>query len=260
MNKKMIAFGWVLVCALSLLTPSFAVAETTVLVTGSNRGLGYEFTRQYAERGYNIIATARKPEKAEALQALAAENPNIIIEKLDVTDLAAIDALADKYTDQPIDILINNAGVTGDPFKTQMLGKIDYSIFDLVMHVNVMGPLKIAEAFLSNVEVSEQKKIISVSSSMGSISKTFGTGYFYRSSKAALNMTMATLAKEVKSKGIVIGLVNPGPTATDMMKNFSGASLRDPVEATTDMIRNIDNLTIETTGAFLQYDGSTLPW
>ena len=260
MKTHMIRFSWVFVCAFLLSIPSFAYAETTVLITGSNRGLGYEFTRQYAERGYTIIATARKPEKADALQELATSNPNITIEKLDVTDLDAIDALAAKYADQPIDILINNAGVTGDPFKTQVLGKIDYDAFDFVMHVNVKGPLKIAEAFLSNVEASEQKKIISVSSSMGSISKTFGTGYFYRSSKAALNMTMATMAKEVKKKGIVIGLVNPGPTATDMMKNFSGSTLRDPVEATSDMIRNIDNLTIDNTGAFLQYDGTTLPW
>ena len=237
-----------------------AYAETTVLVTGSNRGLGYEFTRQYAERGYKVIATARKPEKADALQALAADNPNIVIEKLDVTDLDAIDELAQKYEGQPIDILINNAGVTGDPFKTQMLGKIDYDAFDFVMHVNVMGPLKIAESFLDNVAASEQKKIISVSSSMGSIAQTFGTGYFYRSSKAALNMTMATLAKEVKSKGIAIGLVNPGPTATDMMKQFDGGGLRDPVEATADMIRNIDTVSIENSGIFLQYDGTVLPW
>jgi len=251
-----------LVIVLSLLVSGIgtAFAETTVLVTGSNRGLGYEFTRQYAERGYRVIATARKPEKADALQALAADKPNIVVEKLDVTDLEAIDALAKKYEGQPIDILINNAGITGDPFETQMLGKIDYEIFDLVMHVNVMGPLKIAESFLDHVAASEQKKIISVSSSMGSIAKTFGTGYFYRSSKAALNMSMATLAKEVKGKGIAVGLVNPGPTATDMMKQFDSGGLRDPIEATADMIRNIDLVTIENTGIFLQYDGTVLPW
>ena len=251
---------WLILVSLLMTGAGSALADTTVLVTGSNRGLGFEFARQYAERGYKVIATARNPNKAEALQSLAADNPNIVIEELDVTDLEAIESLAEKYEGVPIDILINNAGVTGDPFKTQMLGKIDYAVFDTVMHVNVLGPLKIAESFLEHVAASEQKKIISVSSSMGSIAKTFGTGYFYRSSKAALNMAMATLAKEVKSKGIAVGLVNPGPTATDMMKEFDNGGLRDPVEATADMIRNIDTVTTENTGIFLQYDGTVLPW
>jgi len=260
MGRQALASKLIIVLSFMFSGVGSALAETTVLVTGSNRGLGYEFTRQYAKRGYKVIATARKPEKADELQALAAGNPNIIVEKLDVTDLDAIDALAKKYEGQPIDILINNAGVTGEPFKTQMLGKIDYDAFDFVMHVNVMGPLKIAESFLDNVAASEQKKIISVSSSMGSIAQTFGTGYFYRSSKAALNMSMATLAQEVKSKGVAVGLVNPGPTATDMMKRFDSGGLRDPVVATADMIRNIDTVTIENTGIFLQYDGTVLPW
>ena len=259
MGQLTLRFRILTVALLTVMGVGSAAAET-VLVTGSNRGLGLEFTKQYAERGYKVIATARKPKKADALQALAAENPNIIIEKLDVTDLDAIDALAEKYEGEPIDILINNAGITGDPFETQILGKIDYDVFDTVMRVNVMGPLKIAEAFLDNVAASEQKKIISVSSSMGSIAKTFGTGYFYRSSKAALNMSMATLAKEVKSKGIAIGLVNPGPTATDMMKQFDNGGLRDPALATADMIRNIDTVTIDNSGIFLQYDGTVLPW
>jgi len=232
-----------------------------VLVTGANRGLGYEFVRQYAERGYRVMATARKPESAAELNALAAANPLITVDALDVTDLDQIDQLAAKYTDQPIDILINNAGVTGDPFKTQMFGKIDYTVFDTVMHVNVLGPLKMAESFYPNVAAGREKKIITVSSSQGSIAKTFGFGYFYRSSKSAVNMVMATMAKELQRKGIIIGLVNPGPTATDMMKAMGdNMKLRDPVEATADMIRNIDELTLETSGSFLQYDGTILPW
>lgn len=233
----------------------------TVLVTGANRGLGLEFVRQYGARGYRIIATARDPESADELNALAKDNPLITVDRLDVTDFAQVDALAEKYRGQPIDILVNNAGITGDPFETQMFGEIDYAVFDQVMQVNALAPLKMAEAFYENVKASEQKKLITVSSSMGSIAKTFGTGYFYRSSKSAVNMIMASLAKDLRKKGIVIGLLDPGPTATDMMAAMSGRmKLRDPVEATADMIRNIDGLTPETSGAFLEYDGTTLPW
>ncbi len=243
--------------------PADAAAEEpyTVLVTGANRGLGLEFVKQYAERGYRVIGTARSPERAGELNALAAGNALVTVEALDVTDLDQIDALAAKLADQPIDILINNAGVTGNPMQTQMFTKIDYSGFDTVMQVNVRGPLKMAEAFYPHVRQSRLKKIITVSSSQGSITNTRGLGYFYRSSKAAVNMVMATMAKELKRKGIIIGLVNPGPTATDMMKDLEGMmKLRDPAVATADMIRNIDSLTLDTTGSFLQYDGSILPW
>lgn len=233
----------------------------TVLITGANRGLGLEFARQYADRGYRIIATARRPDSADELQALAADYPLIAIEALDVTDFEQIDLLAEKYRGQPIDILLNNAGITGDPFKTQVFGKIDYSVYDQIMHVNALAPLKMAEAFYDHVLSSEQKKIITVSSSMGSIATTFGTGYFYRSSKSALNMMMATLAKEKRKKGIIVGLMNPGAVATDMMAAMKGRmELRDPVVAAADVIRNIDNLTVETTGSFVEYDGTPLPW
>lgn len=249
------------VMAVSTEAPDATGEPYTVLVTGANRGLGLEFVKQYAERGYRVIATARKPERADELNAIAKENPQVTVEELDVTNLEQIDALAAKLEGQPIDILVNNAGVTGEPMKTQLFGKIDYSVFDTVMDVNVLGPLKMAEAFYPHVRSSRQKKMITVSSSQGSIAQTFGFGYFYRSSKAAVNMVMATLAKELARKGIVIGLVNPGPTDTDMMKNMPDSmKLRDPAVATADMIRNIDGLTLETTGAFLQYDGTTLPW
>ncbi len=243
-----------------LLGASGVRAETTVLITGSNRGLGLEMARQYAERGYKVIATTRKPEQAEDLRALAAENPNVVIEKLDVTDHAAIDALAEKYKGQPIDILLNNAGITGVPSDTQEFGRIDYDVFDQVMHVNALAPLKMTEAFVENVAISEQKKVIAVSSYMGSISNNGGGSYFYRSSKSALNQIMVTLSKELKGRGIAVGLVNPGSTATDMMKQVTNRPLRDPKVSAADMIRNIDALTLETAGTVVQCDGSIIPW
>ncbi len=242
-------------CLFVLSTTSFA---DTVLITGGNRGIGLEFVKQYAEQGYTVIATARKPEKADDLNALAKSNNNIKVEKLDVTNHAAIDALAEKYKDQPIDILLNNAGISGGSDQ-QKFGSIDYAVFDQVMRVNVHGPMKMAEAFLPHVLASEQKKIIAVSSSMGSIKKTFGILYIYRSSKAALNMAYATMAKEMRRKKVIVGLVNPGPTDTEFMAGVKG-KLRDPAVAASDMMRNIDGLTIKTTGSFLQYNGKKLPW
>jgi NAD(P)-dependent dehydrogenase (short-subunit alcohol dehydrogenase family) len=240
-------------------------AEPTVLITGGNRGIGLEFTRQYAARDYKVIATARNPDSAAALQALRVEFPNIVIEQLDVTDFAAIDSLAARYAEQPIDILINNAGVSGDAFRTQMFGSLDYSVFEQVMRVNALAPLKMAEAFMAHVAASEQKKIISVSSKMGSIALTNGIGYFYRSSKAALNMAMRSLAMDptvgLREKEIIVGLVNPGATDTDLMRDRRGSiPLRSPEEAVVDMIRNIEAFNPDTTGTFVEYNGSPLPW
>lgn len=112
----------------------------TVLITGANRGLGLEFTRQYAARGWNVIATARKPDVAEALQALAADHANIKLEQLDVTDFVRIDALAEQYLDQPIDVLLNNAGLSGSPSPKQLLRRLEYDLFDAYMHTNALGP------------------------------------------------------------------------------------------------------------------------
>lgn len=232
----------------------------TVLITGSNRGLGLEFARQYAERGWTVIATARKPAQAEALNALAAEHDNITIEQLDVTDFERVDALAAKYVATPIDVLLHNAGISGGS-DTQMFTKMQYDVFAKVLEVNAIAPLKISEAFYPHVRASRDKKIVTVSSSEGSIGGvTQPRLYFYRSSKAALNMAMVNLALQLKRKGISVAMVNPGMTDTDFMAGLPKKMLRPTPDAVTDMIRNIDGLTLETTGSFYQYDGTIIPW
>jgi NAD(P)-dependent dehydrogenase (short-subunit alcohol dehydrogenase family) len=234
-----------------------------ILVTGANRGLGLEFTKQYAERGARIIATARKPEKAEALNALAADNGNITVEKLDVTDHAAIDALAARYVDQSIDLLLNNAGIGGG-IENQVFGKMNYDTFDQVMAVNVKGPMKMCEAFRKNVAASDLKKMVAVSSSQGSIaSVTLPMLYWYRSSKSALNMNMVNLAFQLQRKKVIIGLVTPGATATDFIPEQYRKAIKNiqtPENATADMIKNIDRFSVANTGTFFNYDGSIVPW
>jgi NAD(P)-dependent dehydrogenase (short-subunit alcohol dehydrogenase family) len=253
------------VLGMGFFTESAIAAEvsptTTVLVTGASRGIGLEFAKQYAARGYVVIATARDPAKAAELQALAATNKNVKLERLDVLDHSGIDALAAQYKGTPIDILVNNAGIGGGG-ANQVFGKINYAIFDEVMKTNVEGPLKVAEAFVDHVAASSQKKIMMVSSSQGSIASVRSPSlYFYRASKSALNMVTVNLSKAVKDRGIIVGIVAPGATDTDFMIEVRGRiPLGKPDERTAGMIAQIDAFTMEKSGQFTEWNGETIPW
>jgi NAD(P)-dependent dehydrogenase (short-subunit alcohol dehydrogenase family) len=234
---------------------------TTVLITGSNRGIGFEFARQYAQKGWTVIATARRPGSADDLKALAAQYPNVAIERLDVTDPMTIQALAEKYRNHSIDVLINNAGVLGDP-DVQTLQDLDYEAFTQVMSVNVFGALAVSQAFVEQVAASDQKKIITITSTMGSLTLTRGGDfYFYRISKAGVNMAMRTLQADVRDRGIIVTVLMPGAVATRMLAQtgYLGPAL-SPEESVTNLISVITNLGPEQAGSFLQYDGKTLPW
>jgi NAD(P)-dependent dehydrogenase (short-subunit alcohol dehydrogenase family) len=245
-------------------TAGIAADGPTVLITGANRGIGYELARQYAERGWTVIATCRQPAAAEALGSLARQHNNVIIERLDVTQFDSIDAVAEKYADTPIDVLINNAGILGDNDK-QKFGTFDYAAFDKVMAVNTKGPIRMVEAFVDHVAASEQKKIIGISSAVGSIQLTFGGQMFYRASKAALNMSMRTLAKEFRRsdvpgrKEIIFGLINPGVVDTGFAKNVPIPMIQAD-ESAAGVIRVIDAYTRKNSATFISYTGSELPW
>ena len=240
-----------------------AEAQPTILITGTNRGIGYAFAEYYAKEGWKVLATARRPEKADALQALAAKHSNLLIERLDVTDHPAIDALAEKYRDMPIDVLINNAAMLGDPGQ-QSFGDLNNELFEQVMAVNVYGPLYVVEAFAGHVESSDQKKIVTLTSAMGSLSLTgenFGKFYFYRISKAGVNMAMRTLRADLKPRGVVVALLSPGMVGTDMLEKsgYRGPSLT-PTESVAGMVAIIAELTIEDPGTVTSHDRGSLPW
>lgn len=242
-----------------------SVYTPTALITGSNRGIGLEYVKQYAARGWKVIATCRNPEAAADLQALAKANPAIVVEKMDVTDLAQIDALSARYKDQPIDVVVNNAGFTGggtgDGMKQLFARQLEWPAFDTVLKTNVIGPLKVTESFLPQLLASQQKKLVNVSSSEGSIAGvTSPRLFFYRSSKAALNMEMRNVAISLKGKGVAVALINPGMVDTDMMKSLPKSMLRSKEDAVKDLIRITDQLNIENTGTFWNYDGQVLPW
>ena len=258
-RSKMIVIVFVLTALAGSVFLSSPVSADTVFITGTSRGIGLELTRQYAQAGWDVVATCRNPGTAEALQALADGNPNITIEELDVLDHDEIDALAAKYKDTPIDILINNAGINGGVL-TQMLGKFDYDMFDLIMATNVKGPLKLTEAFTDHVAASDIKKIITITSSEGSIANVQRPAFFfYRASKAAINMIMATLTPDLARRDIIIGLINPGVVATDMSKG-APIPMLTPEESVRGLINVIDSYTLATSGTFLQWDGQELPW
>ncbi len=156
----------VIVASLASLWAMTATAQNdapTVLITGSSKGHGLNFVNDYAERGWNVIATCRTPSKADELQALADRFDNVTIEALDVTDFAEVDALAAKYRGTPIDVLNLNGAINTWSFGPQRFGRIDYEWFEEILKVNVIGQLYVAEAFLEHVAASQQKTIAAMS-------------------------------------------------------------------------------------------------
>jgi NAD(P)-dependent dehydrogenase (short-subunit alcohol dehydrogenase family) len=190
----------------------------TVLITGADRGLGLEFVRQYVARGDTVIATCRTPDKAIDLAALAQTSAAISMEKLDVKRDEDIRALAARYQGRPIDILINNAGITGNK-ADNTLGSFSRDAFNDVMDTNVYGALALTEALLPNIIASQQKKIIAVTSGAGMIRalpRMPEIPVYYSVSKAALNLAMRALGIELAPRGVIVGLVGPGSVDTDM--------------------------------------------
>jgi NAD(P)-dependent dehydrogenase (short-subunit alcohol dehydrogenase family) len=237
----------------------------TVLITGSNRGIGFEFATQYAALGWNVIATCRRPGDADALAALAEKYPNVTIEQLDVLRHDMIDALAKKYKKQPIDVLLNNAGFFGDDLQIRgsFFSNLNYELWELYAETNAIGPLKMAEAFFDSVKISEQKKIMTVSSLQGSIEGSYGPGsFFYRGSKAALNMFMHTLAEQtkVKNNGLLVGLFSPGLIIDDRTRNLPLEGKVERPVSIRGMIEVIENFAPEMSGGFYKYTGETVPW
>jgi NAD(P)-dependent dehydrogenase (short-subunit alcohol dehydrogenase family) len=235
----------------------------TILITGANRGLGLEFVRQYAADGWQIIACCRDPEAADELNQLAATNEAIVIERLDVNDFAAIDVLAAKYAGQPIDILLNNAGIIGpipiaENIERQSFGSMEYDVWADVLRTNTFAPVKMAEAFLENVAVSEQKKIVNISSTVGSITEMAIPGLAYASSKSALNRVMTIIAGQVKERGVIVAMYCPGYVKTRMDAfGYATVDIPDSIAALRPMI---EALTIEQTGSYTGHDGRTIGW
>jgi len=232
------------------------------LVTGANRGLGLELVRQYSAEGWAVLACCREPAAATGLRSLADETGRVDLHALDVSDLEATDALAARLHGRPIDVLVANAGIYSvAPGRRddagQRLGDMDFAAWERVLRVNTLAPFKLAEAFADSVAASEHKKIAIVTSGMGSIGSTPGGFYAYRSSKAAVNMVGASLARDLSTRGVLVALLSPGWVRTRM----GGPSAElSPEESVRGMRARIAELDADRSGRFQSWDGSERPW
>jgi len=225
----------------------------TVLITGTNKGLGLEFVKQFAIEGYQVIACTRKINKKDELHQLQEKFKTISICKLDIANFSSIDQFA-KLFKKPIDILINNAGVYPD----SSVDHVDYKAWLDAFKINTLAAFKMTKAFLPHLKKGRLKKIASLTSKMGSIDDNSGGGeYIYRSSKTALNMVMKSLSIDLKPFDLSVITLHPGWVRTDM---GGPNGLIDVDESVAGMKRQIDKLTIRTTGQFIAYDGKKIPW
>lgn len=270
--------------AIAVLTAALAGAlrqdasAETVLITGANSGLGLEFTKQYAAKGWTVIATHRRRELPPSLAEVVAEYPKVRVETLDVTNVEQARALAARLAEVAVDVLINNAGVSTDRsdcadgdeacpgnWSTQSFGRMSFELLDTIMDVNIKGPLVVSEAFYPNVKAGTLKKIVAISSSNGTITGELPNprpgATFYRMSKAALNREMQIVAASVKTDGVTVVILNPGPTLTERQGYLRGNPIMLEMSFTVEnMIRTIEKTTLAETGRFWRYDGEPEAW
>src|SRR5262245_7493085 len=229
----------------------------SVLITGANRGIGLEHARRYAERGARVWATARAPEEAEDLNALALANrAKFEVLAYDAADPDAPNALKDRLGGAPLDLLLANAGAMGE--RRQSFGDVDArAVLDLI-HVNALAPLKLAEALADNVASSERKVMAFQTSLMGSIGDNgSGGAYAYRLSKAALNMVGRGVANDLRGRGVIAVLLHPGWVRTRMGGPSGRISVEECVEGQQALL---DSMAPSQSGRFFNYDGRELPW
>lgn len=223
----------------------------TVLVTGAGRGLGLELAKQYAADGWRVIATVRDPKKAGALQALG---DAVAVHRLDVRDFKATAELGRELAREAIDVVIANAGIS--PGHNVSIAAIDEDAWLDTFAVNSVAPMALAGAFLPALKRGSEKKLIAISSRMGSIGEnTAGGSYPYRASKAALNAAWHSLANDHRE--VIAVVLHPGWVRTDM--GGSGAPV-GPKESIAGMRRVIAKLKPSDSGRFFDFEGKELPW
>ncbi len=225
----------------------------TILLTGANRGLGLGFARVYLDAGWRVRAAVRDPDGAADLKTLGAGyGGQLSIHRLDLADFATVDDLAEELNGVPIDVLLGNAAKTNNPMST--VGDTDYDAWAEAFRVNCMGQMKLAEAFVGNVEASTHKKMYFVSSRIGA--KPPAGMILFRSSKSALNQVVMQLSFLLAPRGIAVACGHPGFVKS---KSTEGMGVFEAEESAGYLKKIIDTLTLETAGQFFEPDGSTLP-
>ncbi len=226
---------------------------TTVLITGANRGIGYALTEILVKRGDRVIAMVRDPFRLPDLLKTAPREQMMVI-GMDVTDDRSVNHAA-AVVQEPIDALVNNAGIYGPRDATGL--DVDLAAFAEVLAVNTIAPLRVARAFLPQLKQGQNPRILTVSSQMGALSGSAQGSIAYRASKAAVNKTMQSLAVDLKPDGVAVIVLHPGWVQTDM-----GGSSADitPAQSAAGIAGLIDRITLKDTGQFFRWDGTIHPW
>jgi NAD(P)-dependent dehydrogenase (short-subunit alcohol dehydrogenase family) len=230
----------------------------SILITGSNRGMGLEWVRQYADLGWRVYATCRFPEQAEDLKQISQQHSNLSIHQLDITKPDHVQCITQDLADSKLDILVNNAGVYYERWGKDKLGTIDYNAWQESFNVNTLGAVRVTEALRGNLALGEKRLVVAVSSHMGSIEDTKAPNdYAYRSSKAALNIAMKGLVYELSDYGIGILLFHPGWVSTRMGGSDAPLTAKESVS---NMRALVDKFQQEESGQFYRHDGVIIPW
>jgi len=233
----------------------------TAIVTGANRGLGYEYTRQLLERGWHVIACARAKDADDLLRLVEKSGDALDVRALDVTDHAAVDTLATELASVEVDLLVNNAGTTGpkgtpECMEYQGLDNMDYAIWRDIMEVNVLGLFKIATAFHPHLAAGGRGLLVNLSSDLGSsVQNTLGNLYSYRVSKSAVNMISKGIG--IEWQDITCVSMAPGWCRTDL--GGSGAEIA-PADSVAAQLDTFENLGAEDSGRYINRFGDTVPY
>ncbi len=226
----------------------------TVLITGANKGVGLELTKRYAARGDTVLACCRNPEAAAELIAIG---DHVEVFGVQISDGASVAALAETIGERPIDTLINNAGMAGPPPNQQSGTEMDFDGWAETFAVNTMAPLRVLQTFRDNLKSGADAKAVTITSQMGALDLNWPLMYAYSSSKAAVNKVMRMMSAELAGDGISVVLIHPGHVKTDM--GGPDAEIT-PEESGSGIIDVIDNTSLETTGAFMKWNGEPHNW
>ena len=228
----------------------------TVLITGTNRGIGLEFVKQFLTREDTVLATCRDMGSATELRQLKNDTRKLHIFELDVSSQKSMEDLTLQLAGHAIDIFINNAGVYGPRDST--FGKVSANEWAKVLQVNVKAPMILTQLLIDNLRDGSDKKLLYITSKMGSIDDNKGGGsYVYRSSKAALNAVVKSISVDLRDSGFSVAVLHPGWVQTDM---GGPNALIDVTTSVSKMIDVIDNLNFHNSGSFFNYDGGIIPW
>ena len=228
----------------------------TVLITGTNRGIGLEFVKQFLAREDTVLATWRDMGSATELRQLKNDTRKLHIFELDVSSQKSMEDLTLQLAGHAIDIFINNAGVYGPRDST--FGKCSANEWAKVLQVNAKAPMILTQLLIDNLRDGSDKKLLYITSKMGSIDDNKGGGsYVYRSSKAALNAVVKSISVDLRDSGFSVAVLHPGWVQTDM---GGPNALIDVTTSVSKMIDVIDNLNSHNSGSFFNYDGGIIPW